>query len=148
MPAINLSITRQGPPIRAFVGVSRYREMALKKRDLPAPRWTEGNFLIDTGASGTCIDSGLLEPLNIPPTGVVSVQTPSTGATPRQCDQYDVMLYLPGTDQAREALHFPAAAVLETSLASQGIDGLLGRDVLDNCVFIYNASLRIFTLAY
>lgn len=118
------------------------------KAGLPVPQWIPGVFLVDTGASGTCVDPAILAPLGLTPSGSVSVQTPSTGATPHQCSQYDVHLYIPGADESKEGLVIPAIAVLETALSAQGIDGLIGRDVLDLCTLIYNSGIKTFTLAY
>ena len=41
-----------------------------------------------------------------------------------------------------------AMPVLETHLRSQGIDGLIGRDVLQKCNLVYNGQLNLFTLSY
>jgi hypothetical protein len=120
----------------------------LKKAGLPIPQPINGTFLIDTGASGTCVDPALIQPLNIPPSGSVQVQTPSTEGTPHQCDQYDVMLFIPGATQNAQGYLIEAVPILETHLASQGIDGLLGRDVLDTCTLIYNGTANGFTLCY
>jgi hypothetical protein len=37
---------------------------------------------------------------------------------------------------------------METQLRSQGIDGLIGRDMLQQCVFITNGPASLLTLAY
>jgi hypothetical protein len=41
-----------------------------------------------------------------------------------------------------------ALPVVETGLSIQGIDGLLGRDVLNDCTLIYNGTAAMCTLAY
>ena len=33
-------------------------------------------------------------------------------------------------------------------LTSQGFHALIGRDILDRCLFVYNGSVKLFTLAY
>lgn len=42
---------------------------------------------------------------------------------------------------------FPALPVIASMLAAQGIMGLLGRDVLKECLFVYNGPDNVFTLA-
>lgn len=148
MPAISLPIDALGPIIRVAVGVSQFRVDALKRANLPVPQWQVGTFLIDTGASGTCIDHALVQPLGIPPTGAVNVQTPSTGNGSHSCYQYDVLLYIPGTDASVSGLLVDCLPIIETSLSPQGIDGLIGRDVLDRCTLIYNSGIKMFTLTY
>lgn len=148
MPAISLPITHQGPIVQVAVGVSKYRAEAMREAGIEIPKWKVGYFLIDTGASGTCIDHSLIQPLTIPPSGAVNVQTPSTGDGHHSCYQYDVLLYIPGSDETKEGLMVESLPILETALSPQGIDGLLGRDVLDRCTLIYNSDLKMFTLAY
>lgn len=146
MPSINLNIQPGGPIIGIFVGVSNPRFSALTAANLTPPTPVLGNFLIDTGASSTCIDPDLITGLGIHPTGKTGIQTPSTqpGAT-HYCDQYDVSLFIPDGTSG----HFvPALPVITTHLRTQGIDGLLGRDVLKNCVLIYNGTASMITLSY
>jgi hypothetical protein len=33
-------------------------------------------------------------------------------------------------------------------LQAPGFHALVGRDILDRCLFVYNGSMRLFTLAY
>lgn len=148
MPTINLQVTPGGPLIRVAINVSKYREQALIAAGQAIPTWVGATLLIDTGASGTCIDPSVLQPLGIPPSGAVSMQTPSTNGTPHTCSQYDVQLHIYGADMTIPPLQLDALPVLETVLRPQGIDGLLGRDVLEQCVFIYNPTIGLFTLSY
>jgi len=107
----------------------------------------QGLFLVDTGASGTCVDPDLIKSLSLQPTGKTAISTPSTAGSVHYCDQYDVSLFIPGN--AGIGGHIVAAIpIITTHLRSQGIDGLLGRDVLNNCVVIYNGSASFLTLAY
>ena len=119
----------------------------MQKAGLPIPPFVSGTFLVDTGASGTCLDPRLVAPLGLQPSGVVSIQTPSTAGGTHSCNQYDVGLYIPSND-SRPGFFIDALPVIETSLSSQGIDGLIGRDVLDRCVLVYNGSAGMFTLSH
>jgi hypothetical protein len=82
MPLFTLQLTAQGPIMTAFVGVSGARRAALlaAKQDIPTP--VQIRALVDTGASGTCVDPSVLQSLGLTPTGSVQVNTPSTGPTP------------------------------------------------------------------
>lgn len=99
----------------------------------------------DTGASHTVIDSAILAPLNIAPSGTISAHTPSTSGTPCQMNQYDVSLIIPMPGLSRQ---FAAIAVTEANLTAQGIDGLLGRDILGHCVMVYSGASSIFILSF
>jgi hypothetical protein len=94
-------------------------------------------LLIDTGASASAIDSQIIQALGIPASGSVRIHTPSTGLTPHTCSQYDVgiALSLPGPQIWWLAT---SLAVAESDFSLQGIDGLLGRDVLSQCVVVFN----------
>lgn len=114
-------------------------------QQVPQPKQIRA--LIDTGASNTCIDPSVLAALGLTPTGTVSVITPSTGATPVECNQFDVALVI--TAPTGPAFIVGTIAVTENEfLNGQGFHALIGRDVLERCLFGYNGSLGLFTLAY
>jgi hypothetical protein len=101
--------------------------------------------LIDTGASCTCIDPSIVNQLKLQATGNVSVTTPSTGAAPHPCQQYDVSLtfILPLL-----AFTVGAAPVVECPLINQGFHLLIGRDILSHCFFAYDGRAGTFVLAF
>ncbi|WP_442958159.1 aspartyl protease family protein [Pinisolibacter sp.] len=148
MPSITSSYGPMGFLIQVVVSLSvPHRDALLRSgRTLPAP--VTGTFLIDTGASCTCVDPGLVAPLGLVPTSVANIQTPSTNGGIHACNQYDVMLVLVPRSPAHPPFSIEALPVIETLLRPQGIDGLLGRDVLDKCVLFSSGEDRIFTLSY
>jgi hypothetical protein len=147
MPNINVNIQPGGALLSVFIGVSGPRASALMAASQPVPPMASGTFLVDTGASGTCVDPELIRNLGLQATGRVAISTPSTAGSVHYCDQFDVALFIPGN--AGIGGHVVIALpVITTHLRSQGIDGLLGRDVLNNCVLIYNGSASILTPAY
>lgn len=147
MPAIHANIASGGPLLIANIGVSVPRMQALIAANQPVPAIVKGTFLLDTGASGTCVDATFIAQLGLQPTGTVPIMTPSTGSGVHHCDQYDVSLYIPGNATGQGHL-IPAVPIIATHLQNQGIDGLIGRDVLDNCTLIYNGTAKMFTLGY
>lgn len=146
MPSINLPIQENGVLIQVVVGVSIPFQEALKLAGQPIPKQLKGTFLVDTGASLSCVDVDFIKPLDLPVIGSINIQTPSTQGGVHVCKQYDAMLFLPNKDYAGFTIE--AIPLLATHLKSQGIDGLLGKDVLDKCTFIYNGTVKLFTLAY
>jgi len=73
--------------------------------------------------------------------------TPSTGSISHQTDQYDVGLAIPAPERAAPLL-FPTVPVIACELLrSQGFHALIGRDILSQCVFVYNGA-GFFTLAF
>lgn len=114
---------------------------------MPSPIPVVG--LIDTGASGTCLDPAIIKQLQLTPTGVVEVNTPSTGETPHEAQQFDVSLVIPGATTQAPPLSIGTLAVLESRLFDQqGFHALIGRDILSLCVMVYNGDGGFFTLAF
>lgn len=146
MPHLTIQFAAQaGPLIDVMLGVSRPRAAALQavSQRVPSPIQIRG--LIDTGASGTCIDPGILKQLQIPVTGQVPMITPSTGATPVQADLFDVSLIL---IHAELSYTFGALPVMCSELNHQGFDALIGRDILERCLLVYDGRAQIYTLAF
>jgi hypothetical protein len=135
------------PIITVRIGVSVPRFHALKSSGLPIPSHVTMRLLIDTGATCVALDQTAIAPLDLAPTGRVTVHTPSTDAGhPHFFNQYDVSLVLPASE--RMPLVLEALPILEGTFRHKGIDGLLGRDVLAQCTLIYNAPAGGYMLAY
>ena len=145
MPHLTLPISPAGPLLDILVGVSHPREEALRESGQPIPPPVQVRGLVDTGASCSCMDPAVLTQLALSPTGSVSMMTPSTGAAPHLCDQYDVSITLIHTNLALTLNSIP---VMESHLAMQGIQALIGRDVLSQCVLVYNGATAIYTLCF
>jgi hypothetical protein len=145
MPHLTLQIAAGGPLIDVLVGVSIPRQRALHAAGLPVPPAVQIRALIDTGASCTCIDPSVPLRLGLAPTGIAPMHTPSTGNQPHMANQYDVSLVLL---HPKLNLTHQTVPVAESQLALQGIQGLLGRDILRNCLFIYDGQNGSFTLAF
>ena len=73
------------------------------------------------------------------------IMTPSTGAAHHVCNQYDVSLSLLHPNLS---LTLNTVPVLESNLAAQGIQALIGRDILARCLFIYDGQFGNFSLAF
>lgn len=149
MPHFTLQISPQGPLLNAMIGVSAARQIALSTAGQPTPSLVPIRALVDTGASASCADPSVLTSLNLTPTGSATVNTPSTGNRPVNADQYDISLIVPAAAANQTPLVVSTLPVICAELlASQGFHALIGRDILANCVFLYNGSLGLFTLAY
>jgi predicted aspartyl protease len=132
----------------AFIGVSAARREALVAEKQPIPNIVQVSALIDTGASGTCIDPSILKALKLSPSGKALVNTPTTGTTPELKDQYDVSIFIPGTQQDTPLMVSNLAVIEAELLTQQNIHALIGRDVLALCLLAYNGKTRTFSLAY
>lgn len=149
MPHFTLQMTAQGAIMNTLIGVSEGRKNALAAVGQAIPNVVHALALIDTGASATCIDSSVLQALNLTPTGQTMIKTPSTGNTSVPFDQYDVSLLVPPAAANQIPLFIGTLAVVCTDLfVSQGFHVLIGRDILSQCLFIYNGTTSLFTISY
>jgi hypothetical protein len=65
------------------LGVSKPRRDALVAAGQTVPPTQRITALLDTGASCTTVDPSVITALNLQPTGIASVITPTTGTVPR-----------------------------------------------------------------
>lgn len=147
MPHFTLPILPSGPLMDAFVGVSDARRTALQSLNQPIPNPVQIRALVDTGASGTCVDPSVMTTLGLTPKGQVPMCTPSTGTVPHIADQYDVSIFIPCGSSPPLVRRTLGVACVEL-LASQGFHALIGRDILRTCLLTYNGTIASFTLAY
>lgn len=144
MPSVNLQISSAGPLLTVHVGVSQARQDALKAAGLPIPAPILCRLLIDTGADGTNICRSVVSQLDLTPTSSIDVLTPSTGNSPVEMPMYDVLIQIPfgGITMTHNAV-----PVICSEFSAQGIQGLLGRDLLQHGVLVYNGYLELCTLS-
>jgi hypothetical protein len=147
MPILSLPIAADGPVVLLAVSPSASRIKALNASKIPVPEPVVIRGLVDTGASCSAVDPTVIKRLGIEATGNVSILTASTGETPHACEQYDValMLVMPPQDVHVLSVTIP---VLQAHLNPQGIQALLGRDVLSKGILVYNSHSGSFSLAY
>jgi predicted aspartyl protease len=143
MPYLTLQLIGGRPLIDVAVGLSAPRAAALGRAQQLVSPPVQARALIDTGASSTCIDPQLLRALELAPVGQVRIQTPSTGTSLHLCELYDVSLSVsyPGIHIA-----LPTLSVVAASIATQGIQCLIGRDILSRWLLIYDGGGRSFTV--
>ena len=96
--------------------------------------------MIDTGATGTVISQGITTRLGINPVGTTLISTPSS--TNVRCNQFDVQIVLPNN------VRFPSIVITEAPLQGQHIQCLIGRNILQHGVLIYNGCDNSFTLSF
>jgi hypothetical protein len=134
--------------VDVLIGVSPNREAACRRVGFPVPPRVALRAVIDTGSYVTGLTPAAFRALGIQPFRYVPVRTPSTRpGSPHLCDQYDVSLallaggsvYSFGSDHAIASDDFTP---------QEDVQGILGRDVLDRCVFTYYGPHRYFTLAF
>jgi predicted aspartyl protease len=145
MPHLTLEISAGGPILDIAVCVSNARANAMHAAGQVPRSPIQVRGLVDTGASFTFIDPTVFERLGIPPSGTTPIRTPSTGQQPHIAHVYDVNLVLMHPSLGYQFQNVPVAAC---ELQIQGIQALIGRDVLRMCLFIYDGQSGRFTLGF
>jgi hypothetical protein len=121
-------------------------ETALTTAGQPVPPSASGLVLVDTGATMTCVHEPILMDLGLNP---VSTVTSGTAAGPTQQSVYMARITFPILGWT---VDLPVAGV---DLSSQQIAtappqpliALLGRNLLQNCVLVWNGPAGIWTIA-
>lgn len=145
MPHLTVNFSPNGPLLDVLIGVSTPRREALTKAGQSVPAPIPARLLIDTGASHTAIDPNVLGQLSLSSTGATPMHTPSTTAgKPVDMDQFDISLAIPTPALSRT---FHALPVAQCHFKHQGFDGLLGRDILSDCLLIYTGPDNAFMLS-
>jgi predicted aspartyl protease len=147
MPILTLPLESGGAIIDAVFAVSGPRQEAMKKAGLEIPSPVLVRALVDTGASCTCLDPQVVKKLGLTPSGIALLHTPSTGSEPHTCNQFDVAVAVV-MDAKQLHLSSLIIPVIESDLSAHGFQALLGRDVLDQGIFIYDGHHRFLTLAF
>lgn len=137
-----------GPIVNALVGVSHSDREAFLATSQPVPAPISIRALIDTGASHTCVDPAVLEALQLSPIETVSMRTASSGAVSHSTQKYQISLVVPGAMQHEVPLTISTTTVIATELGRSGFQALIGRDVLNDCMLVYNGSYGQFSLAF
>jgi hypothetical protein len=129
----------EGPKIAIEVSVPTALAEFFLKNGLPVPPAQRGFALIDTGASITAVDEGLVESLGTQPIGQMRLSTPSQS---RPAWLYAARMSFPD-------FPIPALDVLDVvgcTLQPQGFIALLGRNFLRTVVLVYDGPGGLFTL--
>ena len=145
MPFLNAAIQEDGLIVTVGIALSTARAEALKRAGgTPvAPIWVTA--LLDTGASCSVIDSSVVRSLNLIQAGTVEGHTPSPAEAPQTFNLYDVCLAFAKPQVKIMSLNLPVA---EARLVEQGFLALIGRDVLQHCLLVYNGPLKSFSLSF
>jgi predicted aspartyl protease len=121
------------------VSVEQSMAQALLQQGQAVPPPKTGFALIDTGASFTCIDDQAAKDLGLPIIDVASISSASHAQ--HQCNVYPVQISIP------PMLILQSPRTIGAALAAQGLLVLIGRDVLQHCLLVYNGGTGSITLS-
>lgn len=148
MPIVSGPLTGDWAIVDVLVSASRRRQGLLRRNGFPVPEPVHVRALLDTGSTMSGFAPRLFAALDLTPVSTVGVVTPSTPAhAPHATDLYDVSFAL----VANGAAH-PFGDVRVTAAdcwhPDEGIEALLGMDVLGRCTFQLFGRERCFACAF
>lgn len=143
-------LQRVGPVLPVEVMIPRALEEVLRRNGEPVPAPVRGLALIDTGASNSGVEEAVFQVLRLSPVGKVPIHTPS-GPAARYVYPVRIVLGRPPNLLVIEfgkVVGVQLASSLPPISAPMGLPliVLLGRDLLANCLFIYNGPQSSFSL--
>jgi predicted aspartyl protease len=134
-PAVALQ--QRGPVIPVSLTIEQNMGKTLSQQGKTVPT-KQGVALIDTGASRSAIDEQVAKDLGLPIVNVAKMTSASHEEHP--CNLYPVQFsILPN-------IVFQSPQTVGAKLATQGFVAIIGRDVLQKCVLIYNGGSGQITL--
>jgi len=133
-------------PVQIEVPVALANQLQSANQTIPNP--VSGFALIDTGASMSAVDITVIQQLGVQQVGIANV---GTAGGPQKQATYPARFAFPGTNIP--TIDF--SQLLGANLAGQNVPGqqgpliaLLGRDILQHFVLVYNGPLGTFTIAF
>ena len=93
----------------------------------------------------SAFDPTIAQQLSLQPTGTGTMLTPTTGVIPQIVPVYDISIKIP---HHGSSLDFGSVPAMESVLLNQGFGALIGRDILSNCLLIYDGVNNYCTLAF
>jgi len=104
VPVLRESLDREGALVSILVGLSDSSIRRLRSQFQPIPQPVECRALLDTGAEITCVDSRLVESLNLVDGGFSFANVPSVRESTMLASLYDLSLYSPRGEMTQLAL--------------------------------------------
>jgi hypothetical protein len=133
--------------VNAAILVSIGRRKALEDAGQPVPTPQKIMALLDTGASISAVDPSVLAALGLTATGKAEIHTPSTQGVPVLNDTYDVAIGIYAA-RAGDTPFVSDTIQVTASILQNGIQALIGTDVLKSCILTFNGADDCFTLAW
>lgn len=144
MPEIKIdakNLLAAGPMVSVRIGISKVLTDIYTHSGISIPTTRTLNILVDTGASFTIIQRGKIDGLDLQPIGerkIIGVSDKKPGKYP----MYRVGLSIDGL------FNFDISVTVMPLYLPYNIEGLIGRDILEKCILVYNGPEKSFRLKY
>lgn len=151
MNTLTDQISPDGPLVKVRIGFGATAIQSLRQQGRAIPGPIDIMALIDSGAEVTCIDKHSLAPLvarGLTFRRFVFANIPALGGLIPSSEYVTSVTLVHPADPARSGSLGRDVAILEQSLGALGYQAVIGRDILDRCLFIYDGPSKSFTLGY
>jgi len=130
--------------IALHVGVDESRQALLLRNQFAVPARLCVPVQIDTGTAYSGFAPQVFRHLDLRPFDRAAIRTPSTTEQPHYSNQFVVSLAF---DKDGAEVLSPSLQVIECYFApDEGIMGMLGRDVLNRCRFLFDGRANTYSL--
>jgi hypothetical protein len=147
MPLLRASITADGPVVELTLWVGPEQTAALRAAGHAVAPPQTIRALIDTGAERTPIDHHVARALELNPDEVVPVRSSAAGGEPFDAPVHDVWMSF-GAYAGRALPSWVSIRPVEVGIIAQGVLALIGRDLLETCLFVYDGPRGELVLSY
>ncbi len=147
MRSLTLPIGGAGALIEVQIGVDKLRRAAMHRAGHSAPPGVHVQLLVDTGASHTFVDEGVMRTLQLQPTSTAGYHSASTQGVAQRCNVFDVGLSI-GSTAHNNLWRLDPIQVMANPFINQPHQGLLGRDVLGRLQLHWNGPAQRLVLNY
>jgi hypothetical protein len=143
---LTFAASADGPTLEVVVSLAGQQLAALQQRGAAFPRALTLRALIDTGTDVTAIDPRVVQQLALALRTTASTQTAAGSVN---VNLYEVSLTIAGPKGAAgPMLVRPTLLVTELAVPLPNLDALVGRDVLNECLFQLDGPGGQFLLAF
>ncbi len=140
------TLRSSGPIVPVEVGIPRILEEYCVRENIPIPPPVSGYALIDTGAFMSAVHEQLFQDFGIQPIDSIPTWTPHGDS---RSFLYPAKMSFPALGvQDLDMGRVIGCELNWVTVDSKQIIMLLGRDLLQNCLFIYNSKAATITLSY
>jgi hypothetical protein len=151
MQTLLISLGPEGALVEISVGLNVPLVRQWRQARRVIPQSVTGRALLDIGADCSCLDPQLLAPFQgagLQPEGFQPVNIPALGGLHYRAEYYVCLTIVHPSGLPKGNLVLGNQLVIEESLGVLGYQALIGRDVLERCLLVYDGPGKNVTLAY
>lgn len=136
----SVAMQMRGPCVQVVISLGTAMTQALQQKGDPIPTPVSGLALLDTGATGTCIDAKTAEAMKLPVIDVGKM----TSATHEDTDQniHPIKIEIIGSPIAVDV-----ERAMTANLTKLGFIAIIGRDFMQHGTIFYNGVAGTITLS-